>query len=77
MTIDRAVMAFAGLVVLASLALAQWQSPRLAAPDSIRWAEPAPGLVHGLLPRRDDFQMVGRQAGQGVPVRSGSSSERG
>ncbi len=27
MTIDRAVMAFAGLVVLASLALAQWQSP--------------------------------------------------
>ncbi len=27
MTIDRAVMAFAGLVVLVSLALAQWQSP--------------------------------------------------
>jgi hypothetical protein len=27
MSIDRAVMAFAGLVVLASLALAQWQSP--------------------------------------------------
>jgi DUF2892 family protein len=27
MTIDRAVMAFAGLVVLASLPLAQWQSP--------------------------------------------------
>ena len=26
MTIDRAVMAFAGLVVLVSLALAQWQS---------------------------------------------------
>ena len=27
MTIDRAVMAFAGLVVLASLGLAQWLSP--------------------------------------------------
>ncbi len=27
MTIDRAVMAFAGLVVLASLGLAQWVSP--------------------------------------------------
>ena len=27
MTIDRAVMAFAGLVVIVSLALAQWQSP--------------------------------------------------
>lgn len=27
MTIDRAVMAFAGLVVLVSLALAQWHNP--------------------------------------------------
>ena len=60
------VMAFAGLVVLVSLALAQLFSPLLAASDGFRRTEPDSGLVHRLLPGGDRLQRFGVKAGQGV-----------
>ncbi len=70
MTIDRAVMAFAGLVILASLGLAQLLQSDVAPADGLRRTESDPGLVHRLLSGRDDFQTIGDQGGNGVPIGS-------
>ena len=69
MTIDRAVMAFAGLVVLVSLALAQMQSPMWLLLTAFVGTESDSGLVHRLLPGGDCFQTVRRQGGQGLHVK--------
>ena len=69
MTLDRMVMAFAGLVILVSLTLAAAFQPLLAAADGARRTEPDPGLVHRVLPGRVRLQAPRRQGGSGVLIR--------
>ena len=52
MTIDRAVMAFAGSMILLSLALSQIMSPYWLLLTAFVGREPAAGGVHRLLPAR-------------------------
>ena len=76
MTIDRAVLAFAGLVVLVSLGLAQFHSPMWLMLDGLGRSEPDSGLVYGLLPGRSAFQTIGRQGGSGLPMTSSEHSAK-
>ena len=66
MTIDRAVMAFAGTVILVSLALAHWHSAYWLAADGVRRPQFAPGFDDRLLPAGDFVEAVRREARPGV-----------
>ena len=70
MTMDKAVMAFAGFVVLVSLALAQLLSPLWLLLTAVVRPESDPGLVHRLLPGGDCLQAPRRQVREGLRVKS-------
>ena len=69
MTIDKAVMAFAGLVVLVSLALAETLSPLWLLLTAVVGLNLISGLVHRFLPGGDCLQTVRRQGGQSLCVK--------
>ena len=68
MTLDRMVMAFAGLLILVSLTLAELFSPYWLLPDGARRTEPDPVFVHRILPRRALVQAPRRPDGSGVLI---------
>ena len=65
MTIDRAVMAFAGTMILLSLALAYAFSSLLVGARRLRWAKPSAVFVHGLLPVGDGAEASRCASGRG------------
>ena len=58
MTIDKAVMAFAGMVVLVSLGLSQWHSPYWLLLTAFVGLNLVAGVVHRLLPGGDRLAAV-------------------
>ena len=68
MTIDRAVLCFAGFMVLLSALLVWLFSPWWLLLTAFVGAEHDAGERHWLLPGRDDIQGAGRQAGRSVPI---------
>ena len=59
MNVDRAVLTFAGFVVLLGLALGYYGQSLLVFADRLCRAEHDPGVVHRLLPGRDHVQEAG------------------
>jgi hypothetical protein len=64
MTVDRAVMAFAGLVVLLSLALAHWQSPIWLLLTAFVGLNLLQAAFTGFCPAAMIFKKLGVRAGQ-------------
>ena len=62
-------MAFAGLVILVSLGLAQLQSPMWLMLTAFVGLNLIQASFTGFCSGRDDFQTIGDQGGNGVPVR--------
>ena len=71
MTLDRAVMAFAGCIVLVSLALAYLFSPYWLLLTTFAGAQSHSGVVHRLLSGRDRVQATRRRTGHGFQIGSG------
>ena len=65
MTLDRAVMAFAGFIFLVSLALAYLFSPYWLAADHFRGPQSHSGVVHRLLSGCDGVQATRGRTGYG------------
>ena len=63
MTIDKAVLAFAGFMVLLSLVLAYYVEPLWMLLTSLRRREHAPIRLHRLLPGGDGVQALGLKPG--------------
>jgi hypothetical protein len=64
MTIDRAVMAFAGLIVLVSLALAQWQGAAWLLLTAFVGLNLIQAAFTGFCPAAMVFKRLGVKAGQ-------------
>ena len=68
MNIDRAVLAFAGLVVLAGLLLGWLYQPLVAAAQRLCRAQHVPGGFHGFLPGRHGVSPPGSSSRRSVPL---------
>ena len=68
MNIDRAVLAFAGVMILGSLALGYYVSPYWLLLTAFAGVEHAAGCLHGLLPGGDDLQEDRLQERRGLPL---------
>jgi hypothetical protein len=77
MCLDKAVMRFAGFVVLVSVALAHFVSPWFLLLTVFRRVQHDPGVVHGLLPGRDHLQEARRKAGRRLRVISATAGRTG
>ena len=73
MTIDRAAMAFAGLVILASLGLAQLQSPMWLLLTAFVGLNLIQASFTGFCPAAMIFKRLGIKAGTAFRVRSGDA----
>ncbi len=60
MTLDKAVLAFAGFVVLLGVVLSLTVHPYWIALTIFAGTQHDPGFVHGFLSRREDFQETRR-----------------
>jgi hypothetical protein len=67
MTVDRAVMAFAGLIVLVSLALAQWQSAAWLLLTAFVGLNLFQAAFTGFCPAAMIFRRLGVKAGPAFP----------
>ena len=77
MTIDRAVLCFAGFMMLLSALLVWLVQPVVAAADRVRRPQHDAGQRHRLLPGRHGVQGDGRQGGLRVPVSAPATSAEG
>ena len=74
MNVDRAVLAFAAVMILVSLLLAWYVSPYWLLLDRVRGPEHAAGRLHRLLPGGHGVPQARAQGRLCVPVRSVSAA---